>query len=137
MYETQIRVQYYETDCMGIVHHSNYVRYFEMGRTEMMRNLGFPYSELERQGIQMPIISVECRYLHPARYDELLTIRTTVSDNISARIRFEYEIFNETGKLVCTGATELAFVDVLEKRPRRPPEKLVQTFNPPLGVRGE
>jgi len=128
MHETKIRVQYFETDCMGIVHHSNYVRYFEMGRTQMMRDWGLPYSELEQQGFRMPIISVECRYFHPARFDELLTIRTTISGQVMARIRFEYEIVNEAGKQVCTGATELAFVDAASNRPCRPPKVLLDKF---------
>ena len=128
IHETKVRVQYFETDCMGVVHHSNYVRYFEMGRTQMMRDCGLPYSELERQGFRMPIISVECRYFFPAHFDELLTIRTTISGEVTARIRFEYEIFNEAGKQLCTGATELAFVDAESKRPCRPPQALLEKF---------
>jgi len=128
-HETKIRVQYFETDCMGVVHHSNYIRYFEMGRTEMMRDLGFPYSAMENTGVKMPIILTECRYLFPATYDELLTIRTTIKEPISARIRFEYEIYNESGKQICTGAVELAFINAETQRPCRPPETLLKVVS--------
>ncbi len=118
---TTIRVQYHETDCMAIVHHSNYIRYFETARTEMMRAVGVPYAEMETAGVMMPIIGGECKYLVPAKYDETLTIRTTIRNKISARVRFEYEIFNESGELISTGSTDLAFMDSVTRRPCRPP----------------
>jgi acyl-CoA thioester hydrolase len=74
----------------------------------------------------MPIISTECRYFLPARYDEVLTIRTKICGEITARIRFEYEISNEAGQTVCTGSTELAFVDAQTRRPVRPPETIAR-----------
>ncbi|MDR1680805.1 MAG: acyl-CoA thioesterase [Prevotellaceae bacterium] len=124
MHETTIRVQYYETDLMGIVHHSNYIRYFETARTEYIRSLGIPYADIEADGVLMPIIATECRYFTPARYDEELTVRTRISGAITARIRFEYGIVNAAGELVCTGATELAFIDARTRRPCRPPKTI-------------
>ncbi|MDR0729961.1 MAG: acyl-CoA thioesterase [Prevotellaceae bacterium] len=124
MHETTIRVQYYETDRMGVVHHSNYIRYFEQARTEYIRELGIPYADIEAGGVLMPIIATECRYFTPAGYDEVLTVRTRISGAITARIRFEYEIYNAVGQQVCTGTTELAFIDALTRRPCRPPEAI-------------
>ncbi|MDR3132957.1 MAG: acyl-CoA thioesterase [Prevotellaceae bacterium] len=126
MHETKIRVQYYETDRMGVVHHSNYIRYFETGRTEFIRSRGISYADIEAGGVLMPIISAECRYFHPACYDELLTIRTKISEEITARICFAYEIYNESAQLVCTGSTALAFVDAATRRPVRPPEAVAR-----------
>lgn len=126
MHETKIRVQYYETDRMGVVHHSNYIRYFETGRTEFIRSCGISYASIEADGVLMPIISAECRYFLPARYDEILTIRTGISGKITARICFTYEIYNETAQLVCTGSTVLAFMDAATRRPVRPPEAITK-----------
>ena len=75
-----IRVRYYETDCMGFVHHSNYVRYYETARTEMLRELGMTYPELEAQGIMLPVIDVQSRYVSPAFDDDLLTVRVTLAE---------------------------------------------------------
>jgi acyl-CoA thioester hydrolase len=130
------RVQYYETDCMGVVHHSNYIRYFEMGRTEYIRAFGMSYAGIEAAGVLMPIIAAECRYLISARYDELLTIRTRISGKVTARIRFEYEIVNESGQLVCTGATDLAFMDAATRRPCRPPAAIVELGETDNGAAG-
>ena len=74
-----IRVRYYETDCMGFVHHSNYVRYYETARTEMLRELGMTYPELEAQGIMLPVIDVQSRYVSPAFDDDLLTVSVTLA----------------------------------------------------------
>lgn len=122
MHETKIRVQYYETDRMGVVHHSNYIRYFETARTEFIRAQGISYERIEAEGVLMPIISAECRYFLPACYDEVLTVHTKINGKITARICFAYEIYNESAQLVCTGNTTLAFVDAATRRPVRPPE---------------
>ncbi|MDR3350685.1 MAG: acyl-CoA thioesterase [Prevotellaceae bacterium] len=126
MHETKIRVQYYDTDRMGVVHHSNYIRYFETGRTEFIRACGIPYARIEAEGVLMPVISVECRCFLPACYDEVLTVRTKISGEITARICFAYEIYNESAQLVCTGSTTLAFIDAATRRPVRPPEAISQ-----------
>lgn len=128
MHETKIRVQYYETDRMGVVHHSNYIRYFEVGRTEFIRAAGISYARIEAGGVLMPIISAECRYFLPAYYDEILTIRTKIRGKVTARICFEYEIYNETAQLVCTGSTTLAFMDAATRHPVRPPEAVTNVL---------
>ena len=125
MHETKIRVQYYETDRMGVVHHSNYIRYFETARTEFIRARGISYASIEADGMLMPIISAECRYFLSANYDEILTIHTKINGKITARICFAYEIYNESAQLICTGSTTLAFVDAVTHRPVRPPAAIL------------
>lgn len=114
--ETQIRVRYAETDQMGVVYYGNYAQYYEMGRAEAIRQLGFTYRELEALGIKMPVTSLNCRYLRPALYDDLLTIRTTLRKLPQGSvIEFHHEVFNEKGELLNTGSVTLVFYD-FEKR---------------------
>ncbi len=124
-HETQVRVRYGETDAMGVVYYGIYPLYYETGRTEMMRHLGFTYRKMEEMGIVMPVISMECRYRKPARYDDLLTVRTIVREMPRTRIVFDYLIFNESGELVNEGSTTLVFIDRERERPVRIPEFLV------------
>jgi acyl-CoA thioester hydrolase len=123
--ETNIRVRYGETDQMGYAYYANYALYFEVGRTEMLRSLGFTYREWEEKGILLPVKSLSIDYISPARYDDLLTIRTTVIELPSARITFGYEVLNEKKQLICTGRTVLVFVDAASRRPSRPPESFL------------
>lgn len=90
-----IRVRYYETDCMGIVHHSNYVRYYETARTEMLREFGTTYQEMEREGVMLPVLDVQSHYITPAYDDDLLTVRVTLAEPPRVKMRFDYEIFRE------------------------------------------
>lgn len=121
--ETQLRVRYGETDQMGYVYYGNYGMYYEVARVESLRQLGVSYKELEDMGVMMPVIENHTKFLAPALYDDLLTIVTTIREKPAVRIRFEYEIFNEAGKLINQGETLLVFVDKKTGRPRRPPEK--------------
>jgi len=108
----EIRVTYAETDAMGIVYYANYLRWFEMGRTEFIRNLGFPYKKLEEKGIYLPVSEVFCKYLVSARYDDVLTIETAVDLLRRASIQFRYRILrNEDGRELVTGKTLHAFID--------------------------
>jgi acyl-CoA thioester hydrolase len=93
--DTTLRVRYAETDQMGMTHHSSYIPWFEIGRTEYMRERGFPYTQLEAMGLALPVIECACRYLHPTRYDDLVTIRTFLVELTRARVGFEYEIWVE------------------------------------------
>ncbi|TVR70827.1 MAG: acyl-CoA thioesterase [Marinilabiliales bacterium] len=127
-YETQVRVRYGETDAMGVVYYGIYPLYYETGRTEMMRHLGFTYRKMEEMGIVMPVISMECRYRKPARYDDLLTVRTIVREMPRTRIVFDYLIHNEAGELVNEGSTTLVFIDRERERPVRIPEFLVKVL---------
>jgi acyl-CoA thioester hydrolase len=129
-FETEVRVRYGETDAMGIVYYGTYPLYYETGRTEMMRNLGFTYRKMEETGILMPVISMNCHYLKPARYDDLLTIRTLVKEMPVARILFDYEILNEEKELVNKGQTTLVFVDRVKGRPVRIPLFLKEVLEP-------
>ena len=126
--EIQIRVRYVETDQMGVVWHGNYLQYFECGRTEALRACGWSYRELEEAGIMLPLVEAHLEYPRPAKYDDLLTIRTTVRGPVSARIRFEYEVRNEAGETLTTGYTVHGFVDAKTRRPCRPPAKLKALF---------
>ena len=94
-YETKVRVRYKDTDQMGIMHHSNYIVMYEMARTEWLREMGLTYAEIERRGIMSPIIEVLARYLYPAFYDELLTIKVFIEEMPSARLIIGSEVYNE------------------------------------------
>jgi acyl-CoA thioester hydrolase len=109
--EIQIRVRYAETDRMGLLHHANYLVYFEQARTELLRSLGGNYKDLEDQGYLLVISKVEVRYKSPAYYDDVLTIRTTVTRSSPVRLEHKYEVFRDGGKLVAEGLTTLACVD--------------------------
>ncbi len=121
-YDCQIRVWYKHTDQMAICHHSNYICYYEAARSEWLRALGLPFAEVERRGIMMPILEVQSKYLKPAYYDELLTVRIMLREPPKARITFDYEIRNERGELINTGMTQLGFIHSDTRRPCRCPE---------------
>ncbi|MFO7924722.1 MAG: thioesterase family protein [Bacteroidales bacterium] len=129
-HETRIRVRYGETDAMGVVYYGVYPLYYETGRTEMMRHLGFTYREMEEMGIIMPVISMNCRYRKPARYDDLLTIKTIVKKMPETKILFDYEIYNEQKELVNEGQTTLVFLDSEKGRPVRIPGFLKSVLEP-------
>ena len=125
MGEIQIRVRYAETDQMGFLHHANFLVYFDMGRTELLRSHGLTYKDLESQGTLLVVVRAQCRYHRPARYDDLLVIRTTVVRATGARIDHRYEVFRD-GVLLAEGETTLACVD-REGKLQRIPEMLRST----------
>jgi acyl-CoA thioester hydrolase len=129
-HEIKIRVRYAETDQMGVVYHGNYAQYFEMGRVEWLRNLGLSYSVMEKQGVMLPVVSLSMNYKKPARYDDLLTVRTIFKKQESVKIEFDYEIYNEDGKLLTTGNSVLVFVDMKTGRPVVPPEYVKEKIGP-------
>jgi acyl-CoA thioester hydrolase len=109
--ETQIRVRYAETDQMNVVYYGNYAQYFEVARAESIRNLGFTYKEMEAAGVIMPVVEMQTKFLRPAHYDDLLTIRTILRDlPVDHRIHFEHEVFNQEKKLLTLGKVILYFV---------------------------
>ena len=122
--KTQYRILYADTDMMGVVYYGNYGRLFEMGRTEMIRELGLPYIELEKKGIVMPVFSVESKYRNVLKYDELITIETTVKEVPAVRMEFFHTIYNEDGKLAHEAKVVLVFMDMKTGRPVRAPEAL-------------
>jgi acyl-CoA thioester hydrolase len=134
-HETQIRVRYGETDQMGYLYYGNYAQYYEVGRAEAIRALGISYKMLEEvHGILMPVMSLEMRFVRPALYDELLTVRTTLREMPAETIVFHMEIFNERKKLVNGGRVKLCFVEAKTNKTILTPaylsEKLQPFFNP-------
>ena len=127
--KTQYRVLYADTDMMGVVYYGNYGRLFEMGRTEMIRNMGMPYIEMEQAGIVMPVYSVESKYKNVIRYDELITIETTVKTMPTARMEFFHRIYNEDGGLAHEAKVVLVFLDMKINRPVRAPEQLLKLLS--------
>ncbi len=128
-HRTTYRVTYGDTDQMGVVYYGHYARLYEIGRTEMIREMGMPYRSLEEEGIRMPVYSVESRYRGVIRYDELVTIETTVHRIPGARMEFEHRIFNEAGKEVHMARVVLVFLDMKTNRPVRAPEKLLRLLS--------
>jgi acyl-CoA thioester hydrolase len=120
--EITIRVRYAETDRMGLLHHANYLVYFEQGRTELLRTSGLAYRDLEDQGFLLVLTHVDVRYKSPARYDDLLTLRTTIERTTAVRIDHRYELLRD-GVLLAEGKTTLACID-REGRVQQLPDSL-------------
>lgn len=126
--KVQYRVVYADTDQMGVVYYGNYGRFYEIGRSELIRGMGFPYRELELGGVMMPVYSVESRYRNVLTYDELITIETTVKELPTAKIKFHHRIFNEDGGLAHEATVVLVFMDMKTKKLIRAPEMLLKVF---------
>ncbi|CAM4006119.1 thioesterase family protein [Flavobacterium branchiophilum] len=124
VHEVQVRVRYSETDQMGVVYHGNYIPYFEIGRVEWLRNQGVSYKSLEESGIALPIVSMTLNYKKPARYDDLLTIKTKFKSQSSVKIEFDCEIWSEAHELLTTAQFILVFVDLKTGRPTTPPDAI-------------
>lgn len=123
--ETKVRVRYGETDQMGVVYHANYAQYFEVGRTEWLRQFGITYKKMEEEGIMLPVITLNINYKNSARYDDVLKVITQLKKIPTASIEFEYELLNEDSKVLATGSTVLAFIDIKRQRPVRCPHYLL------------
>ncbi|MFS4457094.1 acyl-CoA thioesterase [Maribacter sp. 2304DJ31-5] len=123
--EISFRVRYGETDQMGVVYHGNYAQYFEMGRVEWLRKLGVSYKEMETRGIMLPVISLEAKYLKPALYDDVITVKTVLKKIPSVRIEFDYIINNEQGEILVRANTVLAFMDANRKKPIKCPDYIL------------
>lgn len=131
--ETKMRVYYQDTDKMGVVYYGNYARYYEIGRTEMIRDLGFTYKQMEESGILLPARSLKINYLKSAYYDELLTIRTIVDTIPKVKFPIKTEIYNEKGELINSGEVVLVFFSAVTNKPIAAPkffiEKMMRLFN--------
>ncbi|WP_338877034.1 thioesterase family protein [Spirosoma sp. SC4-14] len=127
---TGIRVRYYDTDQMGIVYYGNYARFYEIGRVEALRYLGMEYKTLEESGVSMPVYAMNSRFIRPAKYDDLLTVRVTIPQLPNTRILFQYEIFNQAGILLNTGETTLIFLKSATGRPGPAPHDLLDAIKP-------
>ncbi|MGB8887921.1 MAG: thioesterase family protein [Candidatus Korobacteraceae bacterium] len=134
IFETRLRVRYAETDQMGVVYHSNYIVWFEVGRVEMMRQLGFTYSEMEKQdGTHIAVVDVRCRFKTPARYDELITLRTRLLNVRESLLHFGYDVVREAdGAILAEGETIHLVVDSAFKRIRLP-QKYLPAFRQAAG----
>lgn len=126
--KTQYRVIYADTDQMGVVYYGNYGKFYEIGRSEMIRGMGFPYKKLEEKGVVMPVYSVESKYRNTITYDELITIETTVKELPTAKIKFHHRIYNEDGTLAHEATVVLVFMDMKTKKLIRAPEMLLDVF---------
>jgi len=124
--ESSIRVRYGETDQMGYCYYGNYAQFYEVGRVEALRNLGFSYRSLEESGIMLPVLEFKIKYHKPAFYDDLLRVKTTVHEIKGARMLFTYEMFNEKNELLNTGETTLVFISKETNRPCSAPVDLVE-----------
>ncbi len=126
--EINIEVRYYETDQMGIVHHSNYIRYFECGRHQFLIDAGLPIMEIEKSGIMMPVVSVEASYHSPARMGDILRVVTRVLKEPMAKVEVLTDIYAQDGTLVCDGRVVLGFIRSDTRRPTRAPKAFVDAF---------
>jgi len=129
IYEFKVRVRYAETDQMGVVYHGNYAQYFEIGRVEWLRNKGISYKWMEENGIMLPVVSLTMNYKKPARYDELLTLKTILKNRTTVKIEFDYELYNESNELLTTGNSILVFVDMKTGKPISPPQYILDVLN--------
>ena len=128
---TQIRVRYGETDQMGYLYYGYYALYYEVGRAEAIRTLGFTYRELEEMGIMMPVVELNAQYFRPALYDDLITVRTVLKQLPEGpKIQFHSELYNEQGQLLNKGVTTLVFYDAKEKKKTNMPEALFDRLRP-------
>lgn len=125
---TRVRVRYPETDHMGVVHHTHYLVWFEVGRTELMRERGRSYAEMERSGVFMPVIEASCRYFAPARYDEELEVETSVASATRVKVEFAYKVSRPAdGTLLASGRTVHAATDA-SGVPRRMPAEMAASL---------
>lgn len=127
-YQTNLRIRYAETDQMGYCYYGNYPQFFEIGRVETLRSLGVSYKKIEDSGIMLPVLDLNIKYIKPAKYDDLITIKTTITQLPSLKIYFEYEIFNEAKDLLTKGSTTLVFVDSMSRRPIKCPDEILNAF---------
>lgn len=128
--ETRIRVRYSETDQMGVVYYGHYAQYFEVGRTEAIRHLGMTYRALEESGILMPVVSMDVRYHHPARYDDDLILKTSIHELPKKMITFFTDIYSQHETHLTSGRVSLAFIRQETGKPCRPPEMLTDLLLP-------
>ena len=126
-YNAYLRVRYADTDKMGIVYYGKYFEFFEVARTEMLRELGLPYSEIEAAGFGLPVLEASAKYLSGAKYDDLLRVETRMPGHVSPRLAISYSVYRDsTNELLATGETTLGFVQSATGRPTRPPKQYIE-----------
>lgn len=128
---TEIRVRYAETDQMNVVYHGNYAQYFEVGRGESIRKLGLTYKDMEAMGVIMPIVDFQAKFLRPAHYDDLLTIKTMLKEiPTDHKIEYHQEVYNQHDKLLTIGKVVLYFIDANTKQKTSMPQKFMEIIQP-------
>lgn len=128
-YESKIKVRYGETDQMGVVYHGNYAQYYEIARTDCFEAAsGMSYASMEEDGVMLPILELESKFIKPAFYNEVLTVKAIVKELPTVRLKVEYEISNEKGELINIGKTTLVFVDKISRKPCHPPENFMKNI---------
>lgn len=131
MVEAQIsyRVPYADTDQMGVVYYANFFVYFERVRNELLRNMGLPYTSLEADGLMLPVASANCDYKIPAKYDDLLRIKASITQLKGCRMLVTNEVYNQHDELLVTGGTTHCFISAESRRPTKIPENVMNLFN--------
>ena len=130
--DTQLRVRYGETDRMGYAYYGNYAEYIEVGRVEALRELGYSYKDLEDSGVLLPVLEYWSKFIKPAVYDDLLTVRTMIQEVPETRFPFEYEVLNQKDDLLTKARTTLVFVDKASGRPTQCPSELQEAIRKAL-----
>ncbi len=128
--EITFEVRYYETDMMGIVHHSNYIRYFETARSKALKDLGLPIEKIESSGIMMPVIHIECDYKIPLKMGDEIKIISKIKELPKVKFTIDSDIFNEKGEKVASGSVTLGFIHSGNRRPTRVPHFVLSVFSP-------
>ena len=128
--ESRTRVRYKETDQMGIAHHSNYVVWFEIGRTDLCRETRITYRDIEQRGFLLVVVEIGCRFKTPYRYDDEVVIRTTIGEAGSRMLRFEYELSDSEGEIHATGFSRHVWLDRETRKPVKADAGVMQAFEP-------
>ncbi|CAN5879575.1 thioesterase family protein [soil metagenome] len=127
--ETQIRIHYALTDQMGVVYHGHYAQFYEIARTEAIRQIGYTYKDIEAMGVIMPVIEIHSRFLRPAKYDDLITVKTILKElRDDHKIVFYHEIYNESDELLNTAVVTLYFMNAKEMKRCPMPDKLIEVL---------
>lgn len=124
----KIKVRYNETDQMGIVHHSNYLKFFELARIEWLEKLNMPYQKIESNNIILPVVKCELKFIKPLLFGDIFFIKVFCSKRPTSTIEFSYQIFNDNNEITTEGMTTLAFVDSIKRKPLRCPKIISDLF---------
>ena len=128
--ECELEVRYYECDQMGIVHHSNYIRYFECGRDQMMKELGIPIEKMEKENVMFPVVNIEIHYKTPSRMGDILRVETTLTKMPMAKLYFVQKVYNQRDELICFGNVVLGFISADRRVPIRAPKLFTDVVAP-------
>lgn len=128
-HSTSFRIRYGETDQMGVVYHGNYAQFLEIGRIDWLRSLDISYKNMEENNIMLPVITLQCKFIKSAEFDDEITVKTTLKKIPTVKIEFDYEITNQKGELLTTGNTVLAFINMTTKKPMRCPDYILKKLN--------